>query len=106
MAAERLAEALLVRHGARVVARNLKVGGGELDLVVDLGGERVVVEVRSVTGEARPNSADPTMSFDDAKARQVRRLAGLLDPPAARVDLVAVRFHRRGVDLHWVPAAG
>ena len=106
MAAERLAEALLVRHGARVVARNVEVGGGELDLVVDLGGQRVVVEVRSVTAESGPTSADPTLAFDDAKARQVRRLASLLDPPATRVDLVAVRFHRRGVDLHWVPAAG
>jgi hypothetical protein len=31
----------------------------------------------------------------------VRRLAGTVG--CSRVDLVAIRFWKRGVDLHWLP---
>jgi hypothetical protein len=36
----------------------------------------------------------------------VRAAAARLRPPVSRIDLVAVRFHASGVDLHWVPRAG
>jgi Holliday junction resolvase-like predicted endonuclease len=81
-----------------VLARNLAVDGGEIDLVVQLGGVQVAVEVRSVLGR------DPAvLAFDGAKADRVWRLARRTRPPCARVDLVAVRFDRHGVDVHWVP---
>ena len=104
--AERLAGDLVTRHGCRVIARNLRVGRGEIDLLVDTGGEQAVVEVRSVAGERRPGGVDPVLAFDPTKAGRVRRAASALDPPVGRVDLVAVRFHRAGVDLHWVPRVG
>jgi len=101
--AEDLAVDLLSRNGARIVARNLVVKGGEVDVIAEIDHTRVVVEVRSITGRDGPGtlpSAHPLDAFDEAKARQVRRLASMLG--CNRVDLVAVRFHRGGVDLHWV----
>ena len=105
--AEDLAVDLLIRRGARIVARNVKVKTGEVDVVAEIDHTRVVVEVRSVTtpnhqGPLPP--AHPLDAFDDHKARQVRRLASLLR--CSRVDLVAVRFHRGGADLHWVRNVG
>ena len=104
--AERLAGDLVSRHGCRVLERNLRVGRGEIDLLIDTGRERAVVEVRSVAGERIPGGVDPVLALDEGKAGRVRRAAAALDPPIARVDLVAVRFHRAGVDLHWVPRVG
>lgn len=76
------------------MARNVKVGGGEVDIVASIGGRLVVVEVRTITGYT-----DPLDAFDRRKALQVKRLAAGLK--ADRVDLMAIRLGRR-VDLHWV----
>lgn len=96
---ERLAAALLHANGLVVLARNVRVGRGEIDLVVGDRGSRVAVEVRSITG------SQPLLEvFDEAKAAQVWRLAGEIRPPCRRVDLVAVRFGPRFVDLHWLRA--
>jgi putative endonuclease len=105
--AEDLAVDLLVRCGARILKRNVKVKTGEVDVVAEIDHTRVVVEVRSVTtpdhqGPLPP--AHPLDAFDDSKARQVRRLASLLG--CSRIDLVAVRFHRGGADLHWIKNIG
>jgi putative endonuclease len=104
--AERLAASLLERHGGRVLARNLRAGQGEIDLLVEVDGEMAAVEVRSVMAEPGPSTADPVAAFGPDKARRVRAATARLRPPVSRVDLVAVRFHRSGVDLHWVPRAG
>lgn len=98
--AEGLAAQMLRRQGARVVARNVRCENGELDILALLEGERTVVEVRSVRGEPGPIGVDPLDSFDQAKARQVRRLAGSIG--CSRVDVVVVRFWKRGIDLHWL----
>ncbi len=100
---EDIAAGFLTRQGVAIVARNLKVGRGEVDLLALVDGERTVVEVRSVTrppdrgGWPAPHPLD---AFDAAKAAQVRRLAAALH--CSRVDLIAIRFHSAGVDLHWV----
>jgi Holliday junction resolvase-like predicted endonuclease len=94
-----LAAALLRSKGMVVQATNVRVGRGEIDLVVTDRGVRVAVEVRSITG-SRPLLE----AFGDAKADQVWRLAGEMRPPCRRVDLVAVRFGPLFVDLHWLPA--
>ncbi|MDP3984859.1 MAG: YraN family protein [Acidimicrobiia bacterium] len=103
--AEELAVEFLCRNGARLLARNVKVMGGEIDLVALIEGEKAAVEVRSVTSPPSGPFPEPHPldAFDRAKARQVRRLANALRCP--RVDLVAVRFHSLGVDLHWVKRA-
>ena len=105
--AEDLAVDLLVRSGARIVARNVRVKTGEADVVAEIDHQKVVVEVRSVTTPDRPGRlppAHPLDAFDESKARQVRRLASLLG--CSRVDLVAVRFHPAGADLHWIRNVG
>ena len=98
---EALAVDLLVKHRAKVIARNLKVGRGEIDVLAMIGGTRSVIEVRSVRQGAQP--VDPLAAFDHEKARRVRGLAGLVR--AGRVDLITVSFSAAGVDLHWLPWA-
>lgn len=97
---EALACRMLVRHGMVVMARNLAVGRGEIDVVARDGRTLVAVEVRS------RRRGDPLDAFGDPKHRQVAVLARLLDPPCGRVDLVAVRFGEDAVELRWVPGIG
>jgi Holliday junction resolvase-like predicted endonuclease len=100
--AEELAVALLIKHRVLVLARNLNVGRGEIDVLALIGRARSVVEVRSV--RQGTEWIDPISAFDEAKSRQVGRLAGRVG--AQRVDLVTVSFSPAGVDLHWLPWAG
>lgn len=79
------------------MARNVVVGGGEIDIIASIGHRRVAVEVRSRWG------SDPLDAFGEAKHTQVWSLARQLEPPCDRVDLVAVRFGPAGVDVRWVP---
>ena len=100
--AEELAVAFLIRHQVQVLARNVIVGRGEIDVLAVIDGNRSVVEIRSVR-QGR-EWIDPMSAFDVAKARQVRGLASQVG--AGRVDLVTVSFSPGGVDLHWLPWAG
>jgi len=78
--AERYVGALLERSGWRVIARNVRVGRGELDLVaIDPGPPRalVVVEIR---WRGRRDFGLPEETFDWRKRRRMREAAlGLLD---------------------------
>ena len=98
-AGERVAAAVLERHGVRVLARNVVVAGGEVDLLAVERTCRVVVEVRTVTGSTH----DPLVAFNTTKAAQVARLAGEL--AADRVDLVAVRLDPEAAEIRWVRGA-
>ncbi len=95
---ESLAAAILTRHGLRVVGRNVAVGRGEVDILALDGRSRVVVEVRTITGNHEPLEA-----YDSVKAAQVSRLAARVG--ADRVDLVAIRLSRRAAELRWVRGA-
>lgn len=94
---ESIAGRVVERHGCRVVARNVVVPAGELDLIMLDGPVRVAVEVRSRWGE------DPLVAFDDSKLDRVRRSAGAASPPCRRVDLVTVEFSEGGVGVRWLP---
>ncbi|NND01865.1 MAG: YraN family protein [Acidimicrobiia bacterium] len=95
---ESVAASFLEKRGACVLARNVEVGGGELDLVVDFAGERVVVEVRTAN---RQDVAPELVSL--AKESQVRRLAAMLDPPVFRIDIVTVLIAAAGLRIRWTP---
>ena len=69
-----------------------------MDLIGFDGSEKVVVEVRSVTG---PN--DPIDAVGDAKRRQVISLSRKLG--ASRVDFLGIRFGDTHVDFHWIPGS-
>lgn len=95
---EQVAAAFLARHGLHIVARNLEVDGGEIDILALDRGEKVVVEVRSVTGAEEALGA-----FGPGKAARVSRLARRLG--AGRVDLVAVHLDAEAAEVRWVRGA-
>jgi Holliday junction resolvase-like predicted endonuclease len=84
-----------------VVARNLAVGRGEIDLLVRFGTRHVAVEVKTVGSGAL--AGDPVERITPAKLAQVRRLAGALAPRygSVRVDFVGVRIGQTGVTVNW-----
>jgi putative endonuclease len=96
---EDIAAAFLTRRGGVVLDRNLRVGRGEIDLLVRLDGERVAVEVKTaLEGGDRPEE-----NFDAAKERHVRTAARSLTPPVWRVDLIAVVLGKAGASVRWLP---
>jgi len=97
---EDVAARFLQARGAAVVGRNVRVGRGEIDLVVRMHGRRVAVEVKTV-GPGR--SGEPVDQYDRPKAATVQRLAHRLRPPATRVDFVGVRVVDGGVRVRWLP---
>lgn len=97
-AGERLAAAVLTRHGVQIVARNVVVGRGEIDILALDHGRRLVVEVRTITGPG-----DPLEAFGVAKAAQVGRLARIVG--ADRVDLMAIHLGEAAAEVRWVKGA-
>jgi len=89
----------LVRRGATLVAANLRHGKGEIDLLVQLGGRTVAVEVKT------RRVGDPLDSFTADKRRALGRTAAGLVPRPSRIDLVAISAGPDGVAVRWVPGA-
>lgn len=80
----------------RIVARNVVVPGGEIDVIARDGDTVVAVEVRASTGRT-----DPIDAVDDGKRVRVARLGALVG--AARVDLIGIGLSDQGIDIHWLP---
>ena len=93
---ETLAAFFLRRQGYRIVARNVRCGHDELDLVAVRGWELVFVEVKS----SRSLQRDLSHAVDEPKAARLRRAAkafmrthALSDPRIQmRFDLITVRW--------------
>ena len=96
MAGESLACWFLASHGLRVIARNVRVVGGEIDLLAVDGKTRVAVEVRLTTGDD-----DPIDRLDSRKRRHVVSIARRAG--AQRVDGLGLLVSSRGFDAHWLP---
>ncbi|MDH3307006.1 MAG: YraN family protein [Acidimicrobiia bacterium] len=92
---EALAAAYLDCRGLTIDGRNVRIGRGEVDLVASDGADRIVVEVKTVTGD------DSARSFTVVKAGQVHALRETL--AARRADLVTVHLSKPGVHLSWYP---
>ena len=73
-----------------MVARNVEVGGGEIDLVVRWSDGHAAVEVRTVGPDAAPRT--PSTGSPTRRWPRVARLARLLAPRYGpmRVDFVGV----------------
>ena len=97
---EDIAAAFLERRGAVVVARNVRVGRDEIDLLVSVDGRRVAVEVKT----ARRGQDRPEENFDRFKEQRVRRAAGAVG--ATRVDLITVIFDAAGAKIRWLSNVG
>lgn len=95
-AGERLAAWWLAEQGLTLLAQNVDVDGGEIDLLMADGSQTVAVEVRAVTGDG-----DPIDAVDEAKRSHVRRLAGKAG--VSRVDFFGVGLRPWGVEVHWLP---
>ena len=78
------------------LASNVRVGRGELDLLMTDAGQRVAVEVRTVSGRSDPVDAIPI-----SKRKTVAFLGREIG--ATRIDVVGVSFGPKAATVHWVP---
>ncbi len=99
-AGEDAAADLLRREGFRVIARNWRSGGLELDIICERDGLLVFVEVKARAAEGL---SGPEEALTSAKRRKLAKAIGLFlserglwDRPC-RVDLVSVVHGLRGV---------
>ena len=91
---ERAAEKFLRRNAYRIVARNFRAAGAEIDLVAMDGDTLVFVEVK--TRRSRDAGA-PEEAVDERKQKQIRRAAEIF-ATRYRADDVTMRFDVIAVD--------
>lgn len=107
---EELAARHLERLGITVVERNVRLPGGEIDLVAQEGEELVFVEVKTRIGDAE---TAPDTAVTAAKLARLEQLAEAYVDRAGtperdwRVDVVAVVLRRDGriVQIDHLPGA-
>ncbi len=92
---EDLARDYLVRAGYRILARNVRTRGGEIDLVAEDRGTLVFVEVKTRTGD---RFGDGLEALTPAKRRRLLRTAQLYLLETGSGDR-AIRFDTLGVLL-------
>jgi putative endonuclease len=98
-AGENLATAYFELIGCALVARNTKLAGVEVDLVVEEQGTQVVVEVKTRT---RSDYGGAALAVDrEQRARLVRAASALIARGArrVRVDVVAIETSSDGAVL-------
>ena len=91
---ERAAEKYLRRNGHRIVARNFRAAGAEIDLVAMDGETLVFVEVK--TRRSRIAGA-PEEAVDERKQKRMRRAAEIF-ATRYRADDVTMRFDIVAID--------
>jgi putative endonuclease len=111
---ERAAERFLRRRGYRLLARNLRLVSGEIDLLFEEGRCVVLVEVKARVAAAGDPPRLPERAITPAKAKKLARLAGEvssrrgLGGRPVRVDVVAVDFApggRKPLEIRHYPRA-
>lgn len=106
--AEDLACRYLAAHGYEILARNVYLPGGELDIVAQHGGTLVFVEVRSRRAGSRFSAA---ASIDRRKREHLQRAAAEylrregLSCKRCRFDVVVLSRGREGWRLRLYPSA-
>jgi putative endonuclease len=91
---ERAAEKHLRRNGFRIVARNFRAAGAEIDIVAMDGDVLVFVEVK--TRRSREAGA-PEEAVDERKQKRMRRAAEIF-ATRYRADDITMRFDVVAVD--------
>ena len=97
----------LEARGLSVVARNVRAGGGEIDLVAGDGGTVVFVEVKWRRDASRGTPAEAVTPFKRRKLLSAAR-AWLAENPSSarrevRFDVVAIEGEARRID--WIRGA-
>ena len=92
-----MAARFLQQRGASILARNVRRGAGEIDLIVRWPDGLVAVEVKTRVEN------DPIEAYTDAKSRTFADAVRGIRPRPRRLDLVLVRLGRYTVDLRWIP---
>lgn len=109
-AAERLAADYLAIQGMRILARNVRCKGGEIDIVCLDGALLAVIEVRQ---RARPDFGGPFASVTPAKQRKIIRAArhllknfALCRGRRMRFDVIGVQGLPDGAhEISWIKDA-
>jgi putative endonuclease len=94
---ESLAERFLGDRGYRLIERNARVDGDELDLIMAQGSTIVAVEVKTTS-----NGADPFDAIDEDKMFRLRRAVDAYQLRITRIDVIAVMLSDLGATIHWV----
>ena len=99
-AAEDAAAALLEAHGYRILGRNVRLPGGEIDIIARDGDTVVFVEVKARAGASFGSALG---AVNARKRATLRRLAGdwlQIAAPRASARFDVVTFDRGNVKLH------
>jgi putative endonuclease len=101
-AAEIVAAAYLELAGLRVVARNVRLGGVEVDLLATEGDAEVVVEVRF---RSRSDYGGALPTIDRSKRARLLRAASVLVAKGSqrvRIDVIGIEIVEGGAVLRHV----
>jgi putative endonuclease len=105
---ERDAERYLKRRGYRILDRNFRAAGAEIDLIATEGGSLVFIEVKARRSVA---SGTPQEAVDGRKQRRIRRAAEIYvarehahDLPI-RFDVVAILMNEGAAQIELVKDA-
>ncbi len=94
-------------RGYRIAARNLRIGGGEIDLVARRGRTLVIAEVKTRQSLAAGEGCE---AVDRRKQEQLVRLGGLLlalerQPVRLRYDVVSLYWTGWRFVVNFIPDA-
>lgn len=101
-AGEALAAAWLVLAGCRLLARNQRFGGVEVDLVADDRGVVVLVEVRLRTRSSWGTAADTVGRRKIERLVLAARAIELRGERRVRVDVITIDVDREGLQLRHI----
>lgn len=99
---EQLASAFLRARGCVILARNLRAGPDEVDLLVVDDGVVAAVEVKS-TG--RPD-VDPLDAVDDRKLERIGRAISQMHHGVDRIDLLGINRSHGRTEVRWLVDVG
>jgi putative endonuclease len=99
-AAEEAAAALLEAHGYRIVGRNVRLPGGEIDIIAREGDTIVFVEVKARAGGSFGSAVHAVDSRKRATLRAIANDWLQIAAPRAKARFDIVTFDRGHARLH------
>lgn len=99
-AGERVAEAYLIQNGFKVLARNLRLEAGEIDLLCERPGKPQVIVVEVKASSKRTSTRfRPERRVGLGKKKKLKELSGQLKAKRPELKDRPVRFDVLGVEL-------